>query len=262
MYPYINAWLEPLITFIYPAKCRRCEQPMRVSRFHYICDECWEQIEYLTPPWCETCGMPHQLPDDSVATSVSDTLSCADCQARPPLYDRLRAIAFYEPTLREVIRLFKYHKKLGFAKQLGQLIEARFPTDLSADAYDFLLPVPLHRKRQRDRGFNQAEQIAKGIAKFLKVPVRTDILRRVRNTIPQSRLNSPRERIDNIKDAFDLRSPEAVRDCAFLLVDDIFTTGTTVNEIVKVLKIAGATRVDVLVLARVRLPAHSARASL
>ena len=261
MHPYINAWLEPLITFIYPAKCRCCEHPMRVSRFHYICEECWEKIEYLTPPWCQTCGMSHQLQDDSVAASVRDTFICADCQARPPLYDKLRSIAFYEPTLREVIRLFKYHKKLGFAKLLSQLIEAHFPTDLSADAYDFLLPVPLHRKRQRDRGFNQAEQIAKGVAKFWKVPVRTDILRRIKYTERQSRLNSPRERVDNIRGAFDVRSPKVIRGCSLLLVDDIFTTGTTVNEILKVLKTAGATRVDVFVLARVRLAGQNVGAS-
>ena len=254
MHPYINAWLEPLITFIYPAKCRRCEEPMRVSRLHYVCDDCWEQIEYLTPPWCQICGMPHQCQDDATA-SVGNTLVCPDCDARPPLYDRLRAIAFYEPTLREVIHLFKYGKKLVFAKHFNQLIEAHFPTDLSAETYDFLLPVPLHSDRLRGRGFNQSEQIAKGIEKFCNVPVRTDILRRIKDTERQSRLTSARERVDNIRDAFDVRVPEVIRDCSLLLVDDIFTTGTTVNEILKVLKIAGATRVDVLVLARVRLPA-------
>ncbi|MBI1922762.1 ComF family protein, partial [Candidatus Poribacteria bacterium] len=103
-----------------------------------------------------------------------------------------------------------------------------------------------------ERGFNQAERIAQGIEQVWKVPIRTDILVRVKNTAPQSRINSRQERMENIAGAFEVRSPEVIRGRKLLLIDDIFTTGTTVNEALKVLRAANPTSVDVLTLARTR----------
>ncbi len=236
----MNRWLESLLTFIYPAKCRLCKMPMGVGQVHYLCDECWGQIECLAPPWCQICGVPHR------------NVVCADCRAQSPLYDRFRSIAFYEPTLREAIHLLKYDKKLILAKHLIHLIQAHLPADLSATDYDVLLPIPLHTRRYRERGFNQAERIAQGIEQVWKVPICTDILVRVKNTDPQSRMKSRQERMENIAGAFLVRSPDVICGQKLLLIDDIFTTGTTVNEALKVLRAANPTSVDVLTLARTR----------
>lgn len=236
----MNRWLAPLITFVFPAKCRRCEIPMGVGQVHYLCDACWEQIECLKPPWCQICGLPGW------------SAICTDCRARPPLFRRLRTIAFYEPTLREAIHLMKYEKKQIISEHLIQLLQAHLPEDLGSTDYDFLLPIPLHTNRFRQRGFNQSEQIAQGVAQVWDVPVRTDILARIRDTAPLSRLNSHAERMKNITGAFEIQSPDLIQNRKLLLIDDIFTTGTTINEVLKVLQVANPHCVDVLTLTRTR----------
>ena len=213
---------------------------MGIGQVHYLCDACWEQIEFLKPPWCQICGLPRW------------SATCADCREHPPLFRKLRAIAFYEPTLREAIHLMKYEKKQVISKHLVQLLQAHLPEDLASTDYDFLLPVPLHVNRFRQRGFNQAEQIAQGVAKVWRVPVRTDILVRIRDTVPLSSLNSHEERMKSINGAFEVQSLDSIQNRKILLIDDIFTTGTTINEALKALQVANPNCVDVLTLARTR----------
>ena len=213
---------------------------MSVGKVHYLCDTCWEQIELLKPPWCQICGLPRW------------SAVCADCREHPPLFRKLRAVAFYEPTLREAIHLMKYEKKQVISKHLIQLLQAHLPEDLTSTGYDFLLPIPLHTNRLRQRGFNQAEQIAQGVAQVWGVPVRTDILLRVRDTVPLSSLESHEERMKNIAGAFEVRSPDSIQGRKILLIDDIFTTGTTIDEALKALQIANPDYVDVLTLTRTR----------
>ena len=213
---------------------------MGVGKVHYLCDACWEQIELLKPPWCQICGLPGW------------SAVCADCDEHPPLFRSLRAIAFYEPTLREAVHLMKYEKKEVISKHLIQLLQAHLPEDLGFTDYDFLLPIPLHTNRLRQRGFNQAEQIAQGVAQAWGVPVRTDVLFRIRDTVPLSSLESHEERMKNIAGAFEARSPDSIQSRKILLIDDIFTTGTTTNEALKALQVASPDCVDVLTLTRTR----------
>ncbi len=238
--PQLNRWLAPLITFIFPAKCRRCETPMSVGQVHYLCDTCWEQIEFLEPPWCQICGLPRW------------GAICADCREHPPLFRKLRAVAFYEPTLREAIHLMKYERKQVISKHLIQLVQAHLPRDFASTDYDFLLPIPLHTNRLHQRGFNQAEQIAQGIAQVWGVPVRTDMLVRIKDTAPLSSLPSHEDRVKNITGAFEIRSPDLIQSRKILLIDDIFTTGTTINEAVQILRVAAPEYIDVLTLTRTR----------
>ena len=213
---------------------------MGVGKVHYLCDDCWDQIEILKPPWCRICGLPGW------------NAVCADCREHPPLFRKLRTIAFYEPTLREAIHLMKYEKKQVISKHLIQLLQAHLPVDLASTDYDFLLPIPLHTNRLRQRGFNQAEQIAQGVAQVGGVPVRTDILFRIRDTVPLSSLESHEERMKNIAGAFEVRPPDSIQSRKILLIDDIFTTGTTINETLKALQVASPDCVDVLTLTRTR----------
>lgn len=213
---------------------------MGIGQVHYLCDACWEQIELLKPPWCQICGLPRW------------STACAGCREQPPLFRKLRAIAFYEPTLREAIHLMKYEKKQVISKHLVQLLQAHLPEDFAATDYDLLLPIPLHANRFRQRGFNQAERIAQGIAKVWRVPVRTDILVRIRDTVPLSSLNSHEERMKSINGAFEVQLPDSIQNRKILLIDDIFTTGTTINEALKALQVANPNCVDVLTLARTR----------
>ena len=247
----ITKWVEPLITFIYPAACRECENLIGISRIPYICDECWAKIEWLEPLWCHRCGIPMHIQD---ALTGNSPIICSECLANAPSYGKLRATAFYEPTLREAIRLLKYERKRVLAKHLIQLMQHHLPSDSSGEDYDLLIPIPLHKKRYRKRGFNQSELFATGVSSVWNVPVRKDILLRVRDTVALSRLNSQAERVETITGAFDVRFPESVQGKRLLLIDDIFTTGSTIDEAVRVLQPANPSTIDVLVLCRTRSP--------
>ena len=246
----VTRWLEPLITFVFPAKCRSCEKPMGVDQVPYFCDECWNGIGLLSTPWCRICGAPLQF-RGGLAPPLG-AFTCADCRTNPPPYRKLRAVAFYDTTVREAIHLLKYERKQVLAKHLNQLLCAHLPEDFAVTDYDLLIPIPLHPRRFRGRGFNQSERIAEGIAQTWSLPLHTDILYRIRDTLPQSSLNSPQEREENIAGAFEVRRPDLPRGRRILLIDDIFTTGTTIREATTVLMESAPERVDVLTLARTR----------
>lgn len=229
--------IETVINFLYPSQCRVCENQIGLESVPYMCDTCWHDIDFIEPPWCEMCGIPNT--EDK----------CDSCAANPPPYGKLRTIAFYEAALQQAIHLFKFEKRTTLAKPLTQLLMQYIPDDFSIAEYDFILPIPIHKKRLRERGFNQATLLANGIAKITGVPVVTDVLTRYRNTSPQSSLDRE-TRQTNIIGAFELHKKEVVQDKRILVLDDVFTTGATVREAVKVLWNADPIEIDVLTLAR------------
>lgn len=228
---------ETAITFLYPAECRVCEGFLGVTSIPYICNNCWEDIHFLEPPWCDICGTPGV-----------DGL-CDECATTPPRYGKLRSIAFYQTTLQQAIHFFKFEKKKVFARHLTQLIDAHIPLDCSISEYDFILPVPIHKKRLRERGFNQATLLANGMAKVGRVSVLRNTLVRKLHTVAQSSLDRE-ARQQNIIGAFEIRNPDIIRDKRLLVFDDVFTTGATIREAVHELWTADPAEVDVLTLAR------------
>lgn len=228
---------ETAITFLYPAECRVCKEFLGTTSVPYICENCWQDIQFLEPPWCDICGTP----------SVDGL--CDECATTPPRYGKLRSIAFYQTTLQQAIHFFKFEKKKGLARHLIQLINAHIPSDCGLAEYDFILPVPIHKKRLRERGFNQATLLANGIAKTEGVPVLTDALVRHRHTVAQSSLDRE-ARQQNLIGAFEIRNPEILNGKRLLIFDDVFTTGATIREAVSELWTADPAEVDVLTLAR------------
>lgn len=178
---------------------------------------------------------------------------CARCLRRRPRFGCARACTIYDAgevtqhPLKGVLQQYKYNRDVTLARPLGELLRARAP--LSAAAYDVVMPVPLHVRRLRWRGFNQAQLLARAIARAAGVPLDPYALRRVRQTLPQVHLNET-ERRHNVARAFAVVDPRSVRRRRILLVDDVYTTGATVEECSRVLLRAGARHVDVLVLAR------------
>ena len=235
---------ETAIVFLYPAECRVCEESIGVTSVPYICNNCWQDIQFLEPPWCDICGTPGV-----------DGL-CDACAISPPRYGKLRSIAFYQTTLQQAIHLFKFEKKRVLAQHLIQLINARMPTDCSMADYDFVLPIPIHKKRLRERGFNQATLLANGIVEAEGVPVLTDMLVRKRHTVAQSSLDRE-ARQQNIIGAFGVCNPEVIRGKRLLIIDDVFTTGATIREVVSELWTADPAEIDVLTLARTLDPEKS-----
>ena len=228
---------ETVIVFLYPAKCRVCEAFLEVTSTPYICANCWHDIQFLEPPWCDICGTP----------DVDGR--CDACATSPPRYGKLRSIAFYQTTLQQAIHLFKFEKKKVLARHLIQLVNTYMPADYCVADYDFILPIPIHGKRLRERGFNQATLLAKGIARAESVPILTDILVRHRHTAAQSSLGME-ARQENIIGAFEIRNPHVIHNKRILIIDDVFTTGATVREAVNELWKADPAEVDVLTLAR------------
>ena len=234
---FLQHAVETVLTFLYPAQCRACDKSLGLEAVPYICDACWHDIQFIEPPWCEICGTPN--PENI----------CDPCATNPPRYGKLRTIAFYETALQQAIHLFKFEKRKTLAKPLTQLILAHMPNDCRIEKCDFILPIPIHKKRLRERGFNQATLLAKGIAKATGVPIATDVLFRHRYTAAQSGLDRE-ARQTNIIDAFQLRKKEVICGKHLLLIDDVFTTGATIREAVKVLWRADPAEIDVLTLAR------------
>ena len=228
---------ETAIVFLYPAKCRVCEEFLGVTSMPYICANCWQNMQFLEPPWCDICGTPE----------VNGL--CDACAVSPPRYGKLRSIAFYHTTLQQAIHLFKFEKKRVFAHPLVQLINTHIPSDCDITAYDFVLPIPIHRKRLRERGFNQATLLADGIAKAEDIPVLVDTLVRKRHTVAQSSLDSA-ARQQNIVGAFEVRNPDIISGKRLLVIDDVFTTGATIREAVSELWTVDPAEIDVLTLAR------------
>ena len=235
--PLLQQAIETAITFLYPAECHVCKGFLGVASVPYICANCWQDVQFLEPPWCDICGTP----------DVNGR--CDDCAISPPRYGKLRSIAFYQTTLQQAIHLFKFRKKKVFAPHLVQLMNAHIPIDCSIPEYDFVLPIPIHKKRLRERGFNQAMLLANGIAKAENFPVLADVLVRKRHTVAQSSLDKE-TRQQNIVGAFEVRNPDVIRGKRLLVIDDVFTTGATIREAVSELWTADPAEIDVLTLAR------------
>ena len=228
---------ETAVVFLYPAKCRVCEISLEVTSLPYICANCWHDIQFLEPPWCDICGTPN----------VNGL--CDECAISPPRYGKLRSIAFYQTTLQQAIHLFKFEEKKVFAQHLIQLINAHIPMDCTIGEYDFILPIPIHKKRLRKRGFNQATLLAKGVAQMEGVPLLTGTLVRHRHTAAQSSLGMD-ARQQNIIGAFEIRNSDVIYNRRILIIDDVFTTGATIREAVNELWKAHPAEIDVLTLAR------------
>lgn len=233
--------IETAITFIYPSQCKVCEQQLSLEALPYICMSCWEKIDHIIPPWCNICGIPN---DDGL---------CEDCASRPPRYGKLRTIAIYEKTLQEAIHLFKFEKRTSLCHSLIQLLVDNIPHDLNLEDYDYVLPIPIHKKRLRERGFNQSLLLAEGLAKATGLKILKNALVRSKNTSPQSSLNNE-ARQTNILGAFEVKNQDYIRSKHLLLLDDVYTTGATVREVVKILWDADPVEIDVLTLARTLSP--------
>jgi ComF family protein len=212
-----------------------------------FCDDCWRMIRLITPPYCPCCGEPFRSP---MALTSSPEYRCGACRAQPPHFDHARAIGRYEGPLRQAIHQFKYRGKLHLKQPLLRLALEHFDTHFPTTVFDAIIPAPLHRERLMQREFNQATVLAKGLAHYLHVPMLEQLLVRVRSTRPQVEL-SGRERRQNVKQAFAVTDAAALEDKQVLVVDDVFTTGATLGEIARTIKVAGARQVDVFALARV-----------
>lgn len=161
----------------------------------------------------------------------------------------IHAVGIYENELKKAVTRFKYGKKIHLSKPLGSLMNKYAKNMVDMKSIDIIIPVPLHTKRLHERGFNQSELLSLEISRYFGVPTVTGILHRIRETLPQFDL-PPKERFKNIKGSFMVGNHDYIKDKRIMLVDDIYTTGSTISECTRVLKEAQAAKVHVLTLSR------------
>lgn len=229
------------VDLILPPQCMLCAR--RVTTAGTLCAACWARVEFICAPMCPRTGRPFgHDPGEGV-------LSVEALEGRIA-YDRARVVARYEDTIRDLVHALKYRDRLDIARPLGRLM-ARAGADLLAGA-DFLVPVPLYRFRMWRRRYNQAALLARWAGEAAGVPVRADLLRRTRPTRPQVGLTAS-QRKRNVSGAFAVPGPLVgeVAGRRVVVVDDVITTGATVDACVRCLRRAGAESVDVLAVARV-----------
>jgi ComF family protein len=234
------------LDLLYPPSCLSCRCAMAVHGG--LCPDCWRAVRFIERPYCERLGTPFEA--ELAADESGRTLS-PEAQSDPPVFARLRAVAcFDEGPARTLVHRLKYGDRLELAGPMGRWM-ARAGTELLDDA-DLLIPVPLHRARLAGRRFNQSVALAREVSWHSGVPLETELLLRPKPTPPQVGLNR-RLRAKNMQGAFAVATRRAgeVTGRRLVLVDDVATSGSTLNAAARVLLRAGAKRVDALVFARV-----------
>jgi ComF family protein len=208
--------------------------------------ELWQGLEFIDAPWCQACGFPFEF-------EVGQNALCARCESKPPAYDRARSAIKYEDGSRKLVLDFKHGGRTDGLKFFAAQMH-RAGREL-LEAADILIPVPLHKSRLRTRRFNQAALLARALSSTTGIPYDTDTLMRVKNT-PSQGVQSYQGRKRNVSGAFAL-SPKTrprIKNAHVLLIDDVQTTGSTLESCAKSLKRGGAAHVDALTLMRVVRP--------
>ena len=228
----VRATALALLEWVAPPCCLLCR--LEVEYRHGLCQGCWAKLP-VNEIHCERCALP-----------MAHESLCGHCQRCPPVFDSVIAPLCYQDPIDQMLCALKYHQQLSFARTAAGLI-----TDTVRESGeprpDLLVGVPMTHRAVRKRGLNQAVFLARLIGRQLGIPVKSTLIKKLRETDRQSTLNaSKRQR--NLKGAFHCKG--SLEDKHIALVDDILTTGATANEISKVLKVAGANRVDIWVCAR------------
>lgn len=228
----MNVW-KRCLGMLYPQTCcfcgTICKQP--------ACEACLEMIEYTTPPFCKKCGKPIAISEESL---------CFDCKHHKRYFETGKSLWVHKGKVRWSVYQFKYHNRRVYADFYANELCRLYGEDIRNWQIDVIMPVPLYKKRRRKRGYNQAEILAKKLGERLNIPVDTDTVVRKKNTKPQKILN-PHERKTNLEHAFEITNVKnGIRHV--LIVDDIYTTGNTVNSMSKILTEYGVQKVFFLTI--------------
>ncbi len=227
-------WVRSITNWLLPRRCLLCAAPAGDAQLCSGCDADLSRIALA----CPRCAAPVLTPGE-----------CADCVRYPPAFEAAYAPLAYEGSVRYLLTQFKYHRRLSCGAPLAHamLQSLRGRTGNMPQA---LIPVPIHPKRLRERGFNQSLELARPLGQALGIAVLPDVVRRVRATVPQNQLAED-ERVANVRGVFALRA-EAIVPKHVAIVDDVLTTGATVRELARILRKHGCERVEVWCAARTR----------
>ena len=237
-----NVWTNAGLNFIYPEVCQLCNCERATPDEGYVCRRCWAQVRFIRPPFCERCGVPFE-------GDITTAFECSNCREMELHFRSARSAVVARGVVLEIIHRFKYQHALWFAPFLADLLIREARPALSLSRWNFIVPVPLHPVKERERGFNQAEQLAARLGDAADIPVNKHLLRRVAATRTQTLLKK-QERTANVQRAFAVPPGAKLDGANIVLVDDVFTTGATTSACARALRAAGAGDVCVWTVAR------------
>ena len=226
-------WMRELF---FPRRCPVCDKPVRPAGC-LICAACKHKLKYVSEIHCLKCGKP--LVDETEEY-------CRDCRKKKHKFVQGKSLYEYKSAAGTIYR-FKYAKRREYAEFLGKEMAEHFSEDMKRWKAEALIPVPIHKSRKRQRGYNQAELLAVEISRRTGIPVKKNLLVRSKKTVPQKMLKDA-ERQNNLKKAFKIGQND-VKLSTIIIIDDIYTTGSTVNEMADILNRVGIDKVYVLTLA-------------
>jgi ComF family protein len=234
--------LEAGLSFFYPEVCQICGAGRATLEEGFVCSDCGQNVRFVVPPYCERCGLP--FPGE-----LTTAFECSNCQDVELHFSSARSAVLARDPVLEVIHRYKYKRALWFEPFLADLLVRQARLALRREEWDLIVPVPLHRLKEEEREFNQAERLARRLGAATGIPVEARMLRRVTPTRTQTLL-SRTERAENVRHAFALREGPSPRGQSIVMVDDVLTTGATTNACARVLRAAGASQVCVWTVAR------------
>ena len=238
----IQNWLNTGLGFFYPEICQLCESERAPPQNGFVCAKCWQQVRFIRPPFCGRCGLPF-------AGELTTAFECTNCREMELHFSSARSAVVAKTVVLETIHRFKYQNAVWFENFLADLLLREAVPALRGQKWDFIVPVPLHSVKQREREFNQAERLAAHLSAAIKVPLINKLLRRVTPTLTQTLLTRE-QRAANMRGAFAVRTGAGLDGERVIVVDDVFTTGATTSACAKALRAAGAGDVCVWTVAR------------
>ena len=230
------------LNFFYPAICQICNEQRATQGEGYVCADCWTDVRFIKPPFCERCGLPYE-------GEITHVFECTNCREMELHFRSARSAVAARGLVLDVIHRYKYLRALWFEPFLADLLIREAKPILEKEKWDLIVPVPLHRLKKREREFNQAERLADQLARAINIPVNGNLLDRVEFTRTQTLLSRP-QRMANVRSAFRMRHGEQLQGEKIVLLDDVLTTGATTSACAKALQKAGAGEICVWTVAR------------
>lgn len=218
---------KELMNCFYPPRCPICDEILLPGTV--ICEGCRKDATVITEPMCKKCGKPIENGEREY---------CSDCAGKKHRYRQGKAVFLYRAGMKKSMYRFKYSNRREYAQFYAKKAVDIYGEWIFRNRIEVIVPIPMYPKKKRQRGYNQAEVFARALGKELGIPVDTGVVRRIRNTVPQKALND-KERQRNLKNAFQLAA-NIVKYNQILLVDDIYTTGSTMDAVADVLLSGGA----------------------
>lgn len=230
----LEEYIENFFGIFYPDRCPVCDDvmPEVPEGKPLICSKCKGKVKYVISPRCLKCGKQIYTMEEEF---------CTDCKEKPHLYTQGIGVFAYDEKIKQSMYRFKYSNRRSYAAFYAQAIWRNYSHIINRWQIDVIIPVPLHKSKLRKRGYNQAELIATSLSKISKIPVDKEILARTKNTKAMKELND-KERINNLINAFKITADE-VKYKRALLIDDIYTTGATIDRCAESLIDGGACKV-------------------